>query len=38
MILITADFVYIRWLGDRKAIEKPRLRSWNQIVEIERRA
>ena len=33
---ITADFVYVRWLGDRKAIEE-RTKVWNQVV-VDRRA
>lgn len=28
---ITADFTYIRWLGDRKAIEE-KMKVWNKLV------
>jgi uncharacterized protein YecE (DUF72 family) len=29
---ITADFAYVRWLGDRKAIEE-KTKVWNKIIE-----
>jgi uncharacterized protein YecE (DUF72 family) len=29
--LVTADFVYIRWLGDRKGIEE-KTRNWDRII------
>jgi uncharacterized protein YecE (DUF72 family) len=28
---ITADFVYVRWLGDRKGIEE-KTKTWNKII------
>ena len=28
---ITADFTYVRWLGDRKAIEE-KTKTWNKII------
>ena len=39
--LVTADFAYVRWLGDRKGIEKQtttwdRVSSWNAIIEERR--
>jgi uncharacterized protein YecE (DUF72 family) len=34
--LITADFVYVRWLGDRKAIEQ-QTTTWDQTI-IDRQA
>ena len=34
--LITADFTYVRWLGDRKGIEKV-TKTWDKIV-VDRRA
>ena len=32
---ITADFTYVRWLGDRKGIEK-RTKVWNEVI-VDRR-
>lgn len=28
---VTADFTYIRWLGDRKGIEE-KTKHWNQVI------
>ena len=28
---ITADFAYVRWLGDRKGIEE-KTKTWNKII------
>ena len=28
---ITTDFTYVRWLGDRKAIER-RTRTWDKVI------
>ena len=34
--LITADFTYVRWLGDRKGIEK-QTKTWDKVI-VDRRA